>query len=254
MILSIDVGIKSLALCGLELATGSILHWTVIDLVNQKQKCMLCSSKATYQMPDLQLCTRHAKKSVFPVSSSCFEQYRDKRRLSKAKLAMVAHANAADERMHQNNVDSLFSFILENRLTRIKEQSANVIPLPRIAISLNTHLNPSVSWLRRATVVVIENQIGPKAIRMKAVQALITQYMVDVGITNIVYQSSRNKLRDYDVPQKTYEERKKSCVAVTRTLLEDQEHKWRTYFENIKKKDDLADAFLQGVWYRKHCL
>jgi len=167
------------------------------------------------------------------------------------KVTEIADANGVD--IEDTSLHSVFSFILENRLTRIKEKSAAVIPLPAIARSLNSHLG-ALTWLSEVTTVVIENQIGPKAIRMKAVQALITQYMVDIGITNILYQSSRNKLQDYDAPQKTYQERKKSSVVVTRSLLANQEQEWHTFFDAANKKDDLADAFLQAVWYRKHCL
>ena len=250
MLLSIDVGIKSLALCNLELKTGKILHWNVINLVSECSPCALCHLKATYQMVDLSLCTRHAKKSVFPISSACFEQCREKRRVSKAKVAAIANANMVD--VEDTSLESVFSFILANRLTRIKEQSAAAISLPIIAKSLNQHLG-MLSWIPGVSTAIVENQIGPRAIRMKAVQALITQYLVDVGITDIVYQSSRNKLQDYEVPQKTYKERKNSSVAVTRNLLADQEGEWRRVFETARKKDDLADAFLQAVWYRRHC-
>ena len=46
--------------------------------------------------------------------------------------------------------------------------------------------------------IVIENQISPIAGRMKALQAMITQYFIDCGITDIHYISSANKLKDYD--------------------------------------------------------
>ena len=32
-------------------------------------------------------------------------------------------------------------------------------------------------------------------------------------------------------------------------ILETQESKWLELFQKHKKKDDLADCFLQGMWY-----
>ena len=49
----------------------------------------------------------------------------------------------------------------------------------------------------------------------------------------------------------TYNERKKLGVQVTLDLLSNnnQFKIWDSNFVSNKKKDDLADAFLQGVWY-----
>ena len=69
--------------------------------------------------------------------------------------------------------------------------------------------------------------------------------------SNISFVSSSNKLRHYDVPKKTYKERKYSGIEVTRTILNDNIHlnEWIIHFNDHKKKDDLADSFLQGLWF-----
>ena len=46
----------------------------------------------------------------------------------------------------------------------------------------------------------------------------------------------------------SYASRKKKGVAVCLHLLKDYET-MTTYLKTHKKKDDLADAFLQGMWY-----
>ena len=63
--------------------------------------------------------------------------------------------------------------------------------------------------------------------------------------------SSINKLKDFDIGKSTsYSERKKKSISITKELLkQDNSSK---IFEESKKKDDLADCFLQGLWYLKN--
>ena len=50
----------------------------------------------------------------------------------------------------------------------------------------------------------------------------------------------------------TYDERKKHSIVITRNLIKNT--KWVEHFEKHKKKDDLADCFLQAKWYIKNKL
>ena len=49
----------------------------------------------------------------------------------------------------------------------------------------------------------------------------------------------------------TYNERKKLSIEVTKNILIKNStlQKWKDFFNKHKKKDDLADCFLQGRWY-----
>lgn len=100
--------------------------------------------------------------------------------------------------------------------------------------------------------VLIENQIGPKNIRMKCVQSILMQtYMCILGCineNNIQFISSNQKL-DYFLEKKkrTYQERKKESIVLMNQFLETKWLSvWHTHFIKHKKKDDLADCFLQG--------
>ena len=100
-------------------------------------------------------------------------------------------------------------------------------------------------------LVIIENQIGPLALRMKTLQGMIMQHFIENNITNIVPVNSINKLKEFLGNTKTtYDERKKQSIIITRDLIKNT--KWVEHFEKHKKKDDLADCFLQGLWYIKH--
>jgi len=123
-------------------------------------------------------------------------------------------------------------------------------------------------------MMIIENQISTLASRMKTLQGMITQYFIMKQVPQIEFISASCKLKlftDSSAPQEdidgddlivdasTYADRKKSGIAVCRSLGEiSRKHnsdyaKWMPVFETHKKKDDLADCFLQGLW-RVHSL
>lgn len=125
-------------------------------------------------------------------------------------------------------------------------------------------------------MMIIENQISTLASRMKTLQGMITQYFIMKEVPQIEFISASCKLKLFtDTPlshhnssntedeliidASTYTDRKKSGIAVCRSLGEISRKrnsdfsKWMQVFETHKKKDDLADCFLQGLW-RVHLL
>ena len=70
-------------------------------------------------------------------------------------------------------------------------------------------------------------------------------------VKDIHFVSSHNKLKAFDVKKKTYAERKKASIEVTEKIISEKDSlkDWITLFNTHKKKDDLADSFLQGLWY-----
>jgi hypothetical protein len=94
--------------------------------------------------------------------------------------------------------------------------------------------------------VIIENQIGPSAIRMKNIQGMITMYFIQKG-SEVVYWSSGNKLRFMKKNKSTYKERKKLSILITNCIVKEF---YPTHdISKHKKKDDLADCFLQLLDY-----
>ena len=101
-------------------------------------------------------------------------------------------------------------------------------------------------------IVIIENQISTIASRMKTLQGMIAQYFIMRGAPEIEFISAANKLKMFMTKKKTtYTERKIESVEVTKELLEKlpQFEKYKGCLEKNKKKDDLADCFLQGIYY-----
>jgi len=109
------------------------------------------------------------------------------------------------------------------------------------------------------THVFIENQISTIAVRMKTLQGMLTQYFILRGAEtlNIKYISALKKLSSTATPgpktKTTYSERKKQGIELCGKLLRESKYtevsKWSNFFDNSRtKKDDLSDAFLQGVF------
>jgi hypothetical protein len=96
-------------------------------------------------------------------------------------------------------------------------------------------------------LILIENQIGQNAIRMKALQGMITLYFISKGKYDIQYWNAGNKLKRFLKAKEktTYTQRKKIGIKLTNFLLEEHFPEQIEYFKTHKKKDDLADCFLQ---------
>jgi hypothetical protein len=94
---------------------------------------------------------------------------------------------------------------------------------------------------------------------MKTIQGMLAQYFIMRGVPNckIEFISSANKLKLFLTKEKTeenageYKQHKRDSVHFTSQVLQQNENIscWQTHFDSSKKKDDLADAFLQGLWY-----
>jgi hypothetical protein len=126
--------------------------------------------------------------------------------------------------------------------------------------------------IHHITHVIIENQISPIANRMKTLQGMLTQYFIIRGRPDIRIEfiSSSNKLKGFNMPSNTivndaqpetktlkseYKKHKTDGIAICREFLEVNHvwNVWKTHFESFAaKKDDLADSFLQGIWYLKN--
>jgi hypothetical protein len=81
---------------------------------------------------------------------------------------------------------------------------------------------------------------------------MIAQYFIMKYVPCIEFISAANKLKMFMTKKKTtYTERKIESVEVTKNLLETlpQFNEYKGYLDKNKKKDDLADCFLQGIYY-----
>ena len=99
--------------------------------------------------------------------------------------------------------------------------------------------------------VVIEKQPS-RNVKMRTIEGMIEMYceMKEPKLKAIKY-SAKYKLKSQNIEirgKHNYRERKMLSIEVVKQIIEGEE-KWKEYYEKSKKKDDLADALLQGMSY-----
>lgn len=107
-------------------------------------------------------------------------------------------------------------------------------------------------------VLIIENQIGPKAVRMKSMQEIITTVAIFAGVKDTIGVSSAWKLsactkvnkQETVQPQipSSYAKHKSDGITRCREWLQYETKQWKDVFEGSIKKDDLADSYLQAIY------
>lgn len=144
------------------------------------------------------------------------------------------------------------------------EYKANTVDFITLGKILNTEFIKHFKNMEKDITVLIENQIGQNAIRMKGLQSMISQWFIMNEFKNIKYISSSHKLNsvindmsDEDkvkIPKKmSYSNKKKLSKILMANILKDNDciNNWEDHFSKSKKKDDLSDCFLQGYYYIK---
>lgn len=272
-LLSIDVGIKNLAYCLMDVLSPSankIIAWDVINLCGPDYLCSeLCKKKAKYahtpvQAPTKYFCQLHAKKTGLIIPSTATISLK---KIKKMKLIDL-HKVIADynipippESVKKDDILKIITAFMETKmLSSVESMKANDMDLIMIGIAMRKAFdNDLKSHLDTIDQIVIENQISPIANRMKTLQGMIAQYFIMHEKTKIAFVSASNKLKGYtkvndtgeivEVDTSSYASRKKEGINVTLKLLTEKHSEWLGHFNTHKKKDDLADCFLQGVWY-----
>ena len=209
-VLSIDVGIKNLAHCLFDVSDKIVIQeWKIINL-NHLCKC---GSAATHQLCNEMLCKKH----------SCHT--------AKSLVELIGQCT------HHN----IPLGTMDEMKKSLKQKTVAIHPT---LVDLGKQLMLHYEGIT-ADIVLIENQIGPLASKMKAMQGMIIQYWL-MRNSKVECISACNKLKLFHTGKTTYAERKKLRVHYTNLVLELNQMK---PMEAHKKKDDLADTFLQGVWY-----
>ena len=277
-LLSIDVGIKNLAYCLLEtvevapttsVPTASvptahapttfakIIAWDVINLCGADPFCSECKKIAKF-VHTKYYCAAHAKKSGLLLPTNAISL----KKIKKMKLTDLhkvisdytipnPHASVKKEDI----LKLVLGFMEQKMLNSVTGAKANDMDLVQIGIAMRKAFDQELKdHLSTITHIVIENQISPIANRMKTLQGMIAQYFIMHEKTQIMFVSAANKLKghveaDIATDTSSYASRKKEGITITVKLINERCPEWLPHFTQHKKKDDLADAFLQGNWF-----
>jgi hypothetical protein len=249
----------------------------------------ICGKLAKYKKGESTFCERHAKTSSYKKLSVSPSKL-NKKSIEELQLLydgfQAPPSNSTIRPTKKNLIEKIQKYIENQVLEPIKEvksATSNTIDLISIGHSLNrllTEVLEKADFYKNITHVIIENQISPIANRMKTIQGMLAQYFIMKYGTSchIEFVSSVNKLKFAgkatiqreellsNVPigqsentgsqiNPEYKKHKKDGIFYCRGILESNE--WlNSHIElfNTKKKDDLADCFLQGIWYIKNRL
>ena len=220
--LSFDIGIKNLCYCELS-NDKKILDWKIINISNDVPCEHLlktgkpCCKPATFiynqnlDKTDIYLCTSHSKHKYY----------------SKVKK-------------YKNPKNNLF-FIGQNLVHFMDELGLSK---------------------RNIESVIVENQPSLKNPTMKSIQMMVYSYFLINGICNkdssiekLEMINARNKLKVYTGPEikcdikETYKRNKWLAVKYCENMIENEKKDFIELFESSKKKDDLSDSYLQGIYF-----
>lgn len=271
-ILSIDVGIKNLALCLFSKLDNNnnneftIAKWDVVNISEEEtflcqvpdtKDKTICGKPAKFKKNHLCYCLKHSKKQSFQIPTSELKpSFINKQKIQSLFDLAEKHKIPYEKPIKKNDLVQLFQEYIHNTcFDPIVNTNASKVDLISIGKNIKTKLDALFAD-ESIDIILIENQISPIANRMKTIQGMIAQYFImrnpDTHPLQIEFISSSNKLKDCSEELKTnYSDRKKLGVAKTLEAL-NESHQFQSYhdfFFKSKKKDDLADCFLQGIWF-----
>lgn len=251
-IISIDVGIKNLAYCILKIDEDNhcfhISQWDVISFIDQKANICThntCHFNASFVTPQNQFwCKIHAKKNNF-IMPPCTTKLDTLRK--QCSLLNIKH------------VDTMKKVELRKELQQLcckpvkKTSSSRNLSLIDIGFAIKHVLSKEFKE-HIFDVVIIEQQMTA---RMKCIQAMLAQYFIIMGVPHVEFIPAYRKLSRWhphlDAPKTKkkkagYKERKEAAIKNVRTLLRPHKTLY-SVFQSHKKKDDMADSLLQGMYY-----
>jgi Mitochondrial resolvase Ydc2 / RNA splicing MRS1 len=271
-VLSIDVGIKNLAFCLFSKSCDNndykIEKWDVINIgAELEMKCCEiekfkdCGKPAKYTKNGKHYCLKHCKKQPFQVPTSDLKPaYLNKQKIKNLyELAEKYNIKYEDPIKKADLVTLINNYIFEKCFDPIDATNSSKVDLITIGRIVKIKFDKLLSeHLTSLTHVVIENQISPIANRMKTIQGMIAQYFIMRNDKiSIDFVSSANKLKELNSEEKiSYSERKKLGVkkCLETVVNSPNYNSWENFFKSHKKNDDLADSFLQGIWFIKNKL
>jgi hypothetical protein len=282
-VLSWDVGIINLAFCLIDYNKDTkdfkILDWDIINLTDRaKMKCIECNANPSYYqiLSDSYYCKNHSKNAIItpPIFESIFTlcndntcEFEGKNALCGKKTKYSFNTNYycnVHAKSKYNNICNTY------KLDKHTKKGIDKMSMDDFLLRLVKELDKRPNLLN-CEAVFIENQPTMKNPRMKTISVTLYNYyiirgVIDKHISNsplkqVHFMAPSNKLKlandgdkvelvkvkNNEDDSKTYKLTKtlgvKYCLEMIKLFPE-----WVIKFNSHKKKDDLADCFLQGMY------
>ena len=279
-LVSFDIGIKNLAYCvfGLQKDSLTVRDWGIINLSEASSsgtvstvplcsclnaKSSSCSKKAAYCLDTNFYCKVHAKTSgkLLPSKETAMPAIR-KMKVDELIAFCSRHFVSFDLKDKKAEIlqkaQTHFEKSTLKEIKKPKKTNANQIHLVEIGKRIKTHFDEKFHpFMEELSNVILENQISPIAGRMNTLQGMVAQYFIMRASNQlqIDFISSSGKLKGLDTSGTAYKDHKKDGIRFCGGFMESNglmvDANLKTNFETSTKKDDLADCFLQGVYFLK---
>jgi len=262
-VMSFDIGIKTLSFAVFDTtASDPLVDWKIFNMCERKvAECghSGCDAPVKYELGDKMYCKRHAKLvpgGIMPTTRLSPTQMSKMNVDEVLGVARELGCAPPDRKTKKAAIAAVRAHYDQHTLLNYEPPKASDVDMVTLAQTIQHDLRSMLPSSLEGYTALIENQLGPTAVRMRCIQAMLTMHLLHEGCTNIQYVSPRRKLEGMEVDTSSYGARKKAARdAVPAALLELRcDKRWLGYFKGHKKQDDLADAFLQGRWYlKKNC-
>jgi hypothetical protein len=234
----------------------------------------VCGKKAKYHSPDKTqcFCATHASKHpswILPMPQHSLAYLRKQKVDGIHAIYQSLFLSEPVERIRQKTktalMDEIHQFYEKSCFRPVavekKKKTANDTDLITIGRAMRDKFD-TIEAFREVSHVIVENQISPIATRMKTMQGMLTQYFLmresESAPIHVEYVSSSNKLKGLIAHTETtetktqrdkYKEHKTDSVRICTSMVRENFPASLDILSTSSKKDDLADSFLQGIWF-----
>lgn len=286
-VLSWDVGIINLAYCliNYENKKWQIEDWGIINLTDRENyKCLSCGKNALFFIDfdnnETYYCKKHIPKDLkIPEFENIFNNHNDslcswntEKTLCKNKCKFICNDITFNKqcfcKTHTNTIYKKIKNIYS--IKNIKKELVGDLPIEDLKLKLIKILDNKYKHFLNVDIILIENQPSMKNPKMKTISSILFDYflirgIVDKEINNsnilkVKFMSPSNKLKLANIGDtqqliklkgddaKTYKLTKSLGIKYCSEMIKPFDN-WVKIFNDHKKKDDMADSFLQGMYY-----
>ncbi len=274
LLISFDIGIKNLAYC--VFSNDQVIDWGIINLSdsNTGEQCppgplctcllkgcanKVCGKKASFQHQDQYYCATHSKSCGKLMPSKDLTMPAIKKLKVDELHTFCSQRYIVPGAKKTETLEKVQQYLEKTVLQPIKKanvKTANQIHLVDIGKRIRDNFNARFSgYLSQVSHVILENQISPIAGRMNTIQGMVAQYFI-MSLSSVPlvidFISSAGKLKGLS-DSSQYKDHKKDGIAFCQRFMDTNPglNTKRAVFDAAAKKDDLADCFLQGIYYLK---